>query len=165
MHYQNLGMHALYIDESNDHVAIIMGKEEIIKELNQMLQRIEGKPVHMRESKAGTKLKIIRHFLRLIEQLYMEEKIWLISKNQDEAFDWLGKYFIKVFKSRATLTVFVDEGLDLKIKGRIHSLYLRPITIYVDKSKVQCADVLSWINVKKNRVNSIWEKISNYLLE
>lgn len=158
---------SIFVDTSNGYVGLIIGSQLLIKEeLNKPLQKACGKIVHMRELSKSTKIKIAYRFMKLASLLCEKHEIELICTRKDLAFSWVAKLVERQFRKKVKIPVFyVDVGIDLELKKNIHPFYYRLMHIIVDKPLTQCSDVFSWINLRKNQIKFIWDRLSNHVLE
>ena len=160
-------MSSVFIDESNDYMALIIGNDETVrKKLNNSLQRVVGKTVHMRElSKAG-KFKVASSFMRTASKLSSEDKLKLVCAKKGIALKWLTKFIRSYILKRTRIpTFYVDRGIESELIEKIHPFYLRFMTIYESKPLTQSADVLSWINLRRTHIRFIWARLSKHIWE
>ena len=62
-------------------------------------------------------------------------------------------------------TFYVDIGIEALLRKEIRPFYFRFLTIYEDKDKTQCADILAWLNLRRAQSSFIWSKIATYIEE
>jgi hypothetical protein len=60
---------------------------------------------------------------------------------------------------------YVDRGIEVLLRKNIHPFYFRFLTVYVDKDRSLCADILAWLNLRRNQSKFIWSKIANQIEE
>lgn len=160
-------MTSIFVDTSDSYTGLIVGHPQIVnEELNKSLQKMCGKPVHMRELNMSTKLKLAAHFKKVVSSLCEEDKIKLICTRKDKAFSWIAKLVKEQFRKKERIPIFyVDVGIDLELREIIHPFYYRLLNVIVDKSLTQCSDVFAWMNLRKNEIRFIWEGMANHVLE
>lgn len=160
-------MTSVFIDESNDYMALIIGNEGTVrKELNNSLQRVVGKTIHMKELGKAGKFKVANSFTRSALRLSSENKLKLVCAKKGIALKWLKKFIRSyILKKTRIPTFYVDRGIKSELKEKIHPFYLRFMTIYESKPITQSADVFAWINLSRTRIRFIWARLSKHIWE
>jgi len=163
-------MFSIFIDESDNYMAVIIGDKRIVEEeLNDSLKQLTGRAVHMRELSKGVKLQAAYRFAKVASKLCKKYEVKLICAKKDKVFAWLlGLVRRYVEKGIRVPIIYVDIGIDFELKEIVQPFYFKYVTIQVSKALTQCVDVFSWINLRRrsiSRIRFIWERLANQLWE
>ena len=151
----------ILIDDSFNHRAIIVTSPLIRKRLNDKLQEISKRPVHMKNLRSGDRFGIATRFAELIQN-YVKLASY-ISMEKEEAYLELNNIIQKIQPSE--ITVYLDRGLEDEFEEKCRNIFTKFRHIcYINKGMVQSADVLAWINTHKKVLTHIKDRL-NFILE
>lgn len=158
---------SVFIDDSDQYLAIMIGNDLVIGSLlSRPIKRLVGKTVHMNELSRNMKLRVARRFQEISCELREKHDLKLICGRRDEVLDWLSAFIETFVRKKTKLPVFyIDVGIEILLREKIHPLYFRYLTIYIDKEKTSCADILAWINLRRSQNRFIWSKIATLIEE
>lgn len=158
---------SVFIDDSDGYLGMVVGNELVIGSyLSRPIRRLIGKTVHMNELSRGLKLRTARRFQELTYELSEKYDLKLICGRRDKVISWLNAFVeIMIKKKRKPPVFYVDRGIKSLLRENIHPFYFRYLTIYVDKDKASCADILAWINLRRSQNRFIWSKIAPLIEE
>lgn len=157
---------SVFIDESDDYLAIIIGSELVVSRLVRPIRQSIGKTVHMRELKKSLKLKTAKLFVDISCNLSETQDVRLICGKKNKVLAWVNKLVRSSVDRKVGLpTFYVDIGIEALLRKEIRPFYFRFLTIYEDKDKTQCADILAWLNLRRAQSSFIWSKIATYIEE
>lgn len=147
-------MEAVFIDTSEDWVAIIIGQEAIVKILNSKIRKAFGKTIHMRELRLSKKFSALRIFKRLFSKKPI--KLYSLKRRTNS---WCAELVKELIKKRIS-TLYVDLEVYEELHRKVHSAYLKTLNIYASKEDAQCADILAYGDSHYKLVRNIWEDLS-----
>jgi hypothetical protein len=125
-----------------------------------------GKTIHMKELSKSMKRSVAKLFVEICVELREKYKLKLICGKREKLIPQLRSFIETSVKQRRELpTFYVDRGIEVLLRKNIHPYYFRFLTIYVDKDRSFCADILAWLNLRRNQSKFIWSKIANQIEE
>lgn len=153
----------ILVDDSEEYRAVIIYSEPLVRKIiHQKLEDILSRSIHMRELGSGEKLKVASLFSEIIRPF--SRRAIFICMSKDEAYQELNNLLAGLSElDSIELTLHLDPGISEELHERCGVVLKRfKLKQYVDKARVQSADVLAWINSHK-RLRLIWEK-TRYLI-
>jgi hypothetical protein len=158
---------SLFVDDSDNYLAIIIGYDLVVgSRLNRSIKRHVGKTVHMRELSRSLKLSTARLFTEIACKLSESYDLRLFCGYKNTIIAWLSRFIETSIKEKRVLpNIYVDKGIEVLLREKIHPYYFRFLTIYIDKDKTLCADILAWINLRRAQNSFIWSKIATHIME
>ena len=157
---------SVFIDDSDDYLAIMIGSELVVNHLVRPIRQSIGKTVHMKELKKSLKLRTARLFVDASCKLRETYNLRLICGKRNKVLAWINKFITTSVSEKVELPIFyVDISIKALLRKKIHPYYFRFLTIYEDKDKTQGADILAWINLRRAQSSFIWTKIATCIEE
>ena len=158
---------SVIIDDSGDYLRIIMGSDLVIGGLlARPIKHYVGKTVHMKKLSKNMKRSVAKLFVETYLKLREKYDLKIRCGKRENVISQLRTLIETSVKEKRELPPFyVDKGIELLLRKNIHPIYFRFLTIYTDKDKVLCADILAWINLRRNQNTFIWSKIANQIEE
>lgn len=144
-------MKAAQIDTSNAFVAIVIGEEGTLNQLNEKLEKRVARRLHMRKMEFNEKLRAVRALANLALELKIEKKkldMRCFTNGLKKADFWRGLLNINIQR------VYVDTQVHSMMKLAIGHEETRKLAL-VDKGKIQCADVLAWANLNEKKLGYV----------
>lgn len=158
---------SVFIDDSDGYLGIIIGNEFVIGSLLiRPIKRLVGKTVHMKRLGRKLKLHVARLFTEISCELSESHDLTLLCGRRDKVLAWLDvliENFVR--EKREVPTFYIDRGIEVLLRKQMHPFYFRFLTIYIDKDKTLCADILAWINLRRARNKFIWSKLATHIEE
>lgn len=158
---------SIIIDDSEDYLGIVIGNDLVLGGLlAHPIKQHVGKAVHMKELSRSMKRSVAKLFVETCLELREKYDLRLVCGKRNKIVYQLRSFVETSIKQRRELPLFyVDRGIEALLRKNIHPLYFRFLTIYVDKDRSLCADILAWLNLRKNQRKLIWNKIANQIEE
>jgi hypothetical protein len=158
---------SIIIDDSEDYLGIVIGNDLVLGGLlAHPIKQHVGKTVHMKELSKSMKCSVAKLFVETCLELREKYSLRLVCGKREKLISQLRSFIETSIKQRRELPPFyVDRGIEVLLRKIIHPFYFRFLTIYVDKDRSLCADILAWINLRGNQSKFIWNKIANQIEE
>ncbi len=151
-------MKVAQIDTSNAFVAIVIGEESVLNQLNNGLKKGLARHLHMREMKHNEKLRAVKALAICALSLKQENKnldMRCFTNGLKKAGFWARIANINVQR------VYIDIQVHTMMKLTIGYEEARRLAV-VDKEKIVGADVLAWANLNEKKlgyVHPLYQKL------
>lgn len=158
---------SIIIDDSEDYLGIVIGNNLVLGGLlAHPLRRHVGKTIHMKDLSRSLKRSVVKLFVEICVELREKYDLKLVCGKREKLVSQLKTYIETSIKRGKELPPFyVDKGIEALLRKHIHPYYFRFFTIYVDKDRALCADILAWLNLRRNQSRFIWNKKANQIEE
>jgi len=158
---------SVIIDDSEEYLGIVVGSDLVIGGLlAHPIKQYVGKTVHMKELSRDMKRSVAKFFVETYLKLREKYALKLRCGKREEVISQLRAFIETSVKERKELpTFYADKGIEILLRRNIHPAYFRFLTIYPDKEKTLCADILAWLNLRKSKSRLIWRKIASQIEE
>jgi hypothetical protein len=158
---------SIIIDDSEDYLGMVIGNDLVLGGLlAHPIKQHVGKAVHMKELSKSMKHSVAKLFVETYLELREKYDLKLLCGKKKKVVSQLQSFIGTSIKQRRELPPFyVDRGIEVLLRKNIHPFYFRFLTIYVDKDRSFCADILAWLNLRRAQTKLIWNKIANQIEE
>jgi len=158
---------SVIIDDSDEYLGIVVGNDLVIGGLlARPIRQYVGKTVHMKKLSKNMKRSVAKLFVETYLKLREKYDLKLKCGKKERIISQLRTLIeTSVKEGRELPPFYVDKGIEILLRKNIHPIYFRFLTIYTDKDKTLCADILAWLNLRKNQSRFIWSKIASQIEE
>lgn len=154
---------SVIIDDSEDYLGIIVGSDLAIGGLlAHPIKHHVGKTVHMNRLSRNMKRSVAKLFVEKYLELHEKYNLKIECEKKEKVISHLRTFIETSVRERRELPLFhADEGMEALLRRKIHSYYFRFLTIDHDKDKILCADILAWLNLRRDQNSFIWKRIAS----
>jgi hypothetical protein len=156
---------SVIIDDSEEYLGIVIGSDLVIGGLlTRPIKHYVGKTVHMKELSRDMKRGVAKLFVETYLRLREKYDLKIKCGKKEKMISQLRILIESLVRQEKDLPIFyMDKSMETLLRKSIHQYYFNFLTIYPDKDRTLCADILAWLNLRKNQSRFIWSKIANQI--